>query len=1028
MLDLQREAGRGILLSLGRPACCAILLSFFGASEGRASDKPLPPPAQGRVDFLRDVLPIFETRCVECHGPAKQRGKLRLDSLPGVRKGGASGEVVLAGQSAESLLIRHVVGSEDATRMPPKGETLTDQQVGILRRWIDLEAGRTPTAQSPSPRPNPLNWAFFPPKRSPVPVLPAAHRAWVRNPIDAFVLETLQAHGLRPSPEADRRTLIRRVSLDLTGLPPIPEEVDRFVGDPSSDAFERLVDRLLGSPRYGERWARHWLDVVHYADSHGQDQDRPRPNAWPYRDYLIRSFNDDKPYDRFVSEQVAGDVLSPDDPGAIAATGFLAAGPWDESGLMGISEDSLDRQIAHYLDRDDMVTTTMSTFAGLTVGCARCHDHKFDPITQDDYYALQAVFAGIDKAERTFDVDPKLARKRAELEQLLTQLRGWRQKAEPALLAPVRQAQAAAFEAEWRAVEKGWVVPEPLGWRSKQGSVLKPLLDRSVLSMGARPDKDAYIVTLGTDLVGMTGLRLEVLSDETLPMSGPGRADNGNLHLSEVRVRVRPKGSAEPGVLVPIKAAVADFDQAGWGIPRAVDGNPATAWGIHPAVGQSHQAVFAFDQAAGFAGGTEVAVELDQLHGGSHLIGRFRISLTTTSSPTAELPRILPAALRELMEVPEEWRSPAHKAELARSVWERRIDREFAELPPPSRVYCGTNRFTAEGSFRPARSPRPVHVLKRGDISQPGNPAVPGSVQSVPGLQGRFSESDASDEGQRRAGLARWLTDPANPLTYRVMANRVWHYHFGKGIVDTPNDFGKMGGTPSHPELLDWLAVEFRESGGSLKKLHRLIVTSSTYRQSSRHDPVAADLDADNRLLWRMNRVRLDAESVRDAVLLASGRLVETMYGPPVMHFLMTPGVHVTPVANYDEFDLDQPRARRRSVYRYVFRTRPDPLLESLDCPDASQSAPVRTGSVSALQALALWNNRFILRHAEHLAALASHHSPEIAVQVEFVSFRLLGRPPTDAELVEWGDFARRHDLSNLCRVLLNSSEFLFAD
>ena len=981
------------------------------------------------MDFQRDVLPIFETRCVECHGPTKQRARLRLDTVQGVQQGGASGQVVLAGRSAESPLIRHVAGIEDATRMPPKGEPLTDQQVAILRRWIDLETGSAPSAESASPRRNPLTWAFFPIQRPAVPEIPDALRAWVRNPIDAFVLEKLRAHGLRPSPEADRRTLIRRVSLDLTGLPPTPEELDRFLGDSSPDAFEKLVDGLLASPRYGERWARHWLDVVHYADSHGQDEDRPRPNAWPYRDYLIRSLNEDKPYDRFVREQVAGDVLYPDDPAAITATGFLAAGPWDESGLMGISEDSLDRQVAHYLDRDDMVTTTMSTFAGLTVGCARCQDHKFDPITQSDYYALQAVFAGIDKAERTFDVDPILARKRSDLEQLLARIRGWRHKTEPALFSPERQAEAATFEAEWRATEKEWMVPELLRWESKHGSVLRPLLDRSVLSMGARPDKDTYTLTLGTDLLRMTGLRLEVLSDETLPMSGPGRADNGNLHLSEVRLRARPRGSAEPGVLVPIKAAVADFDQAGWAIPRAIDGLPATAWGIHPAVGQSHQAVFAFDQPVGFAGGTEFTVELDQIHGRGHLIGRFRLSLTTSPSPSRELPKLLPTALRELMDVRPDWRSSAHKAELARMVWERQVEREFAELPPPSRVYCGTNRFTVDGSFRPARTPRSVHVLKRRGYQPAGGQGgsrLGGSPSS--GLQSRFSESDPNDEGQRRAALARWLTDPANPLTARVIVNRVWHYHFGKGIVDTPNDFGKMGGTPSHPELLDWLAVGFRDGGGSLKALHRQIVISSAYRQSSGHDPAASALDADNRLLWRMNRGRLDAESVRDAVLLASGRLVDTMYGPPVMHFLMTAGVHVTPVANYDEFDLDQLPARRRSVYRYVFRTRPDPLLETLDCPDASQSVPVRTGSVSALQALALWNNRFILRHAEHLSLLAARSSPELAAQVGFVSLRALGRSPTEAELGEWTDYARRWNLANLCRVLFNSSEFLFAD
>ena len=306
--------------------------------------------------------------------------------------------------------------------------------------------------------------------------------------------------------------------------------------------------------------------------------------------------------------------------------------------------------------------------------------------------------------------------------------------------------------------------------------------------------------------------------------------------------------------------------------------------------------------------------------------------------------------------------------------------------------------------------------------------ASPGSVESIRGLTARFPISDPDDEGQRRAALALWLTDPANPLIGRVIVNRAWHHHFGKGIVDTPNDFGKMGGTPSYPELLDWLAAEFREAGGSLKKLHRLMVTSGTYRQVSRDDPGAAAIDSDNRLLWRMNRGRLDAETVRDSILLASGRLVDEKYGPPVMQFLMTPGVHVTPVADYDRFDLDQPPARRRSIYSYTFRTRPDPFLETLDCPDASQSAPVRSGSVGALQALALWNNKFTLRHAEHLAELASGESIDLDARVRFVALRVLGRLPTDPERAEWAEYARRFDLANLARVLFNCSEFLFVD
>jgi len=981
------------------------------------------------MDFSRDVAPILEGRCVGCHGPEKQRGGLRLDGVEAIRKGGSSGEIALPGRSAESPLIHHVLGSEDAARMPPKGDPLTPEQVGVLRAWIDQQAaeGETPPSlDSKTPRAV-TSWALLPLNRAAVPLISGEHRAWVRNPVDAFVLDKLLTKGLKPSSEADRQTLIRRLSLDLTGLPPTPEEVDRFLEDSAPDAYERLVDRLLDSPRYGERWARHWLDVAHYADSHGQDQDRPRPNAWPYRDYVIRALNADKPYARFVREQLAGDVLFPDDPDALVATGFLAAGPFDESSLVNIREDSIDRLIGQYLDRDDMVTSTMSTFAGMTVGCARCHDHKFDPITQEDYYSLQAVFAGIDKADRSYDADAALARRRAELTEHLASVKALVGKAAWAQIPAERRSEAKSFATAWRAAEARWATPEPVSWTSKQGSVLKALLDRSILAVGKRPESDTYTVTLATDRTGLTGLGLEVLADETLPSQGPGRAENGNLHLSEIRVKAHPRGKPEAAVVVKLASASADFNQDGWGIARCIDGDPVTAWGIFPSVGRAHRAVFAFEAPVGFDGGTVLTVELDQLHGRGHLIGRFRLALTTAAPPLVADPPLDPT-LAAILAARDQNETGAQESELARWLWERELERELAALPPRSKVYCGTNQFQAEGSFRPVLKPRPVHILARGEVTRPLKPALPGAVQALASLPGRFQLAEPDHEGSRRAALAEWLTHPSNPITWRVIANRVWHYHFGRGIVDTPNDLGKMGGTPSHPDLLDWLAAKFRDGDGSLKALHRLIVNSSTYRQSSRHDPASAAKDADNRLLWRMNRNRLDAESVRDAVLLVSGRLNEKSFGPPVMHFLMKPGIHVTPEPDYDRFDVDGSEARRRSVYRYVFRTRPDPLLESLDCPDASQSAPSRASSLSALQALALWNNKFTLRHAEHLAALAASLASDPDGQLVVVSRRVLGRSPTVDERQAWGGYAREFGLANFCRVLLNSSEFLFID
>lgn len=980
-----------------------------------------------RINFTNDVQPIFKARCVECHGATRQRGNLRLDIVAGIRKGGISGSIINLKNPLDSHLVLHVKGAANFERMPPKGDALTTSEIEKLSEWIRQGAVLpVETENIKNTIANQGGWSFIPLKL-PVPPLQSNNSmAWVRNPIDLFILEKLRKNGLNPAPEADKRILARRIFIDLTGLPPTPYELLEFLNDAAPNAYEKLVDRLLASTRYGERWARHWLDVAHYADSHGQDQDRFRPNAWPYRDYLIRSFNEDKPYSRFISEQIAGDVLYPGDPDALVATGFLAAGPWDESGLRDINENSVDRQIARNLDRDDIVTSTMTTFTGLTVHCARCHDHKFDPITQVDYYALQAVFAGVDKAQRAYDPDPVVAKKRLALQSDLQMVRALKGKVDPILLSAQNQRHVAHFEKDWRAGSTSWFVLKPEMVVSKSGSTLVILPDNSVVANGVAPEKDIYSVTVSTPRTGATGIRLEVLTDEKLPFKGPGRAVNGNLHLSELKVRIHPRGKPEKSIPLKLKSATADFSQAGWSIDRAIDGDVQTAWGIHPEEGKSHQAVFGFENPIGFDEGTVFHVELDQSHGRMHLIGRFRLSMTTALSLN-DAGKVIPPNISLIMETPLARQTDVQRAEISQWLWENRILKELATMPPQSMVYCGTNQYAADGSFRPALTPRPINILARGEISKPGALAAPGAVLAVPGLKADFQIKDPNDEGQRRVALADWLSNPANMLTWRVIVNRIWHYHFGKGIVDTPNDFGKMGGIPSHPELLDWLASDFVNSGGSLKNLHRLIVTSSTYRQSVKHEPVAFAKDSDNRLLWRMNRGRMDAETLRDSVLLASARLDDSMYGPPVRHFIMKPGIHVTPEADYDRYDVDAPEARRRSVYRYIFRTRPDPLLEALDCPDASQSAPARSVSVSAPQALVLWNNKFVLRHAGHLADLAVSFDTPLQ-RVRFVTQQLLCRLPTPAEEATWLDYSTKHGLANFCRVLLNSSEFLFID
>jgi Protein of unknown function (DUF1553)/Protein of unknown function (DUF1549) len=868
-------------------------------------------------------------------------------------------------------------------------------------------------------------WWSLRPLRSPA--LPRMNGSSVRNPVDAFVRAKLREKGLRPSREADRRTLIRRLSFDLLGLPPTPQQIAAYLNDPAPDAYERLVDRLLASPHYGERWARHWMDAVHYAETHGHDQDRIRPNAWPYRDYLIAAFNGDKPYGRFVEEQLAADALFPDEPALLPALGFLAAGPWDESSLRDIREDSTDRQVGYYLDRDDMVTTTMATFASLTVHCARCHDHKFDPITQEDYYSLQAVFAGVGRADRVYDADPVLHRRRQRLRQEFAALERRDPKVVDRLLSPEFEADVRAWEARTLATQRhAWTVLDPLTLAAADGTTLTRLADASVLAGGKRPERDRYTVTAHTALKGITAIRLEVLTDDSLPHHGPGRQDNGNFHLSEFRVRAAL--AADPGHAQPVAIAdaTADFDQAGWTARHAIDGQLPTAWGIYPKVGTPHEAVFALRDRLGFDGGTALTFELDQQHGGGHLIGRLRLSVTTAVGPVK--PAALPEAVARAAAVAPEQRNRDQKLEVAAHYLREKLRAELATLPPPAKVYAVASDFAPDAGHKPPLRPRPVHLLKRGDIRKPGALARPGAPACVAALPSRLVLPDPENEATRRAALAKWLTDPNNPLTWRSIVNRVWQHHFGRGLVETPNDFGRMGALPTHPELLDWLAVAFRDGGQSLKQLHRLLVTSATYRQVSDHDPANARSDADNRYLWRMDRSRLDAESVRDAILAVSDRLDRRAGGPSDEQFTLKPGLHVTPLVNYEAFAWDRPAGHRRSVYRFVFRTLPDPFVDCLDGADASQLTPVRTRSASAPQALALLNNAFVLAHSRAFAAALEQATSDRDRQLAVACERVWGRPPTAEERAEMRDYAARHGLANLCRLLFNSDEFLFVN
>lgn len=975
----------------------------------------------GNEDFSRTVRPLLASRCGACHGGDQREGGLSLASRDSALAKLDSGRLaIVPGRPDESELVRRIESHTDDERMPPKGEPLSADERQSIRRWIAAGA------------PWDIPWAYRPLVRAQRPPLDRARLERIATPSDWWLEARLAEQDLTPRPLADRVAQARRLFFDLVGLPPLPEQLEEFLADSNPDAWQRLVDRTLASPRLGERWARHWMDVAHFAETHGHDQDRPRRNAWPYRDYLIRAFNSDRSFSRFVMEQIAGDALDPLDPDAQVATGFLAAGPWDESSLRDIRDDTLDRQIARYLDRDDIVSTAIGAFASTTIHCARCHDHKFDPISQVDYYRLQAVFASTDKAERTYDPDAAIARRRHELRTSLAALNQRRSSEDSALLAEPLTSEVAAWERRVAAQRNAWTIATPTDVRSEQGSQLTIQADGSVLSGGTRPERDTYTIQTRVKLPRIAAVKLEVLPDSSLPHRGPGRQDNGNLHLSEFELSAARDSAngqdSKPPQRVALRNPRADFDQQGWTIAHALDGNLSTAWGVYPEVGKPHQAVFELAEPLEAAEGVTLLFTLKQLHGGGHLIGRPRLSVTEAAAEARVDSATLPAAIAQSLARPATQRSAAERLDLAVFYLRTKFEAELAALPSPQLVYAGTSRFEPDGSFKPAEKPRPIHVLRRGDVREPGAEVGPGALRCLPHLSSELSIADPSDESQRRLGLARWLADPANGLTWRSIANRWWHYHFGRGIVDTPNDFGMMGGAPTHPELLDELALELQRHDGSLKWLHRELVTSAAYRRASTHDPRAASIDADNRLLWRMNRSRLDAESVRDALLCLSGTLDYRMGGPSDQQFILSPGVHVTPVVDYAKFDAGDRANYRRSIYRFLFRTLPDPFFEALDCADASQWTPARNVSMTALQALALLNDKFVLRQCEHLAETLESDSDDPSRQTSRLFQLLLLREPTDGERRAFRTYIERHGLENACRWLVNSNEFAFVD
>ncbi|MEQ9409702.1 MAG: PSD1 and planctomycete cytochrome C domain-containing protein [Fuerstiella sp.] len=1011
--------------------------------------------------FTQKIAPLLTSQCLPCHSHAagKMEGGLTLDSRSGWVEGGDRGAAVIPGSPENSLVIQAVQRDDPDFQMPPE-RPLSEDQIELLVEWVARGAPDPRTTEPAHGRPDPTDWWSLRPLTRPD--VPSNGRGAVHDhPIDAFVRQQSDARGLVSVPRADRLTLVRRLYFDLHGLPPTPAEAEAFCSDPDPLAWEKLVDRLLDSERYGERWARHWLDTIHFADSHGCEHDVFRPHAWRFRDYVITSLNRDKPWARFIREQLAADYFYPDESGLTPALGFIAAGPLE------LSRAGTAPVTFVYLDRDDMVMQTMAAFASTTANCARCHDHKFDPITQQDYYALQAVFAGVGKGDVEFDADPAVAAER----------RRWRSLRDDAvagratvLLASEWDKVVNAWEHTAREQQDVWVSLVPASYLSSDGAVLQKLDDSSLRASGPRPDKDTYTITAPvslSSLSSLSALRLDVLTDESLPMNGPGRQDNGNLHLTEFEAQLFAAENPEPVRLV-FRQATADWNQDGWTISHALDGDAATAWGIFPKVGESHSAVFELQEPLPLPAASHLVVVLKQLHGGGHLIGRLKLYATDSAGAEVE---ILPQAVQQTLAVARETRTEQQQISLAAYVLKRHAETQLAGLPKPQTVYAASDEYSHGKKLEAPMEPAVVHVLDRGDIDKPGEVAVPGALSALNFRPARFQPGDTDQEAARRAALADWLADPDNPLTWRSVVNRVWSYHFGRGLCETPNDFGRMGGVPSHPELLDWLAVWFRDDAqGSLKQLHRLILTSATWQQASRQrvaqeqpliqgqpltqgqraavapesaampsgvvgstqvDPQTVDpqtVDRENRWLWRMNRRRLDAESYRDAVLQICGRLDLTMGGPGVRHFSTTQGRQTTPELDYESYDWSHPDAARRSIYRVVWRGIPDPFMDAMDFPDLGLMPSGRGFSVSALQALTLFNNTFVLHHSQHLATTLESEYATAEEQVGQACRLIFLREPRAAEHVMLVEYMQQHGLAATCRVLFNSNEFLFVD
>jgi hypothetical protein len=969
---------------------------FASAHSARAAE---PQPIPLKIQFNRDIRPIISENCFACHGPDKNKRKadLRLD----MENGGAfvdhKGHLPLvAGSVEKSELFRRITTKSGDDLMPPpdSGKKLSARQIEIIRRWIDQGAAWQPL------------WSFIPPHRPELPDVTDAN--WCRNPIDRFILAKLDAEHLSRSPEADKATLIRRLYFDLLGLPPTPQQVDEFVNDKSADAYEKLVDRLLANPHYGERMALDWLDAARYADTHGYHIDSGRDmTAW--REWVIDAFNHDMPYDQFTTRQLAGDLLPHATLDDKIASGFC------RNNMVNFEGGAIPEEYhtAYIIDR---VNTVSTVWLGLTMGCCQCHDHKFDPIAQKEYYQMYAFFNhvpenGLDgqKGNAVPFIKTPTPSQKQKLDEIATAI----QKTEAELLAPSQEIDAA--QAEWEKESPSskdqqitWTPLEPSSMKSAGGASLALQADKSIVVSGNIPASDSYTIVAPVDLSSVTAIRLEALPDEHLNGKGPGRSENGNMVLTGVRMKVEPADDHSKQTPVKFRAATADFSQDKYPVSDAIAPKRKAGWGIYPEVGKPHSAQFQVDRLITSDSGLVLTITLDfRSQSAGHELGHFRLSATAAKNPLGTDP--VSPEITKILAMASDSRSPEQQATLRKfyrenvSLARADVKERLTALRKEQDEAESTERTTMV--MEEMSKPRDTFVLLRGQYDQHGEKVSPDMPKSLPPM--------TAGAPHDRLGLAEWLTSPSHPLTARVAVNRYWQAFFGTGIVKTAGDFGSQGEEPSHPALLDWLACEYMDPSDpkipkwDTKAIVRLVVTSATYRQSSVATPELLARDPENRLLARGSRIRLPAEFIRDQALAISGlldpeiggRSVEPYQPPGLWEELMSraDGAKWTAQVYQQDHGKD---LYRRTMYTFWKRTSPPPSLTTFDAPDRETCVVHRSITNTPLQALVLMNDPTYVEASRKLAErMMKEAGPDENSRIRFAFQNATAREPRAQEL-----------------------------